>query len=131
MPEPAPVRANTVLVIYETESVRRTLRGALVPEGLDVVEVSTAGEASDVLDREPVGLVVIDVQRPGPRGLELARDMRAHARMELVPIVLLTNDWRLRDGSAAAEAGVTVCLVKPTPPLIVKQTVFDLLGRPN
>ncbi len=128
MPESVRTGAVTVLVVYESDTVRRALRFALMPAGLDVIEASSLGEAQTAIDAGGIGLLVLDVQRPTTDGVALAGDFRSRAGFESVPIVLLTPDWRARDRGLAAAAGVSACLVKPVAPSVVKQTVLDLLG---
>jgi two-component system chemotaxis response regulator CheY len=118
----------TVLVLYESDTIRRTLRGMLVPAGLDVVEVSTLREVDAAADAGGISLLVLDVQRPTTDGVALAADLRLRPGFEALPIVLLTPDWRARDRGLAAAAGVTACLVKPVAPAVVKQTILELAG---
>ncbi|MCC6741245.1 MAG: response regulator [Planctomycetia bacterium] len=123
-----PAIPGAILVLYESDTVRRTLRGCLVPEGLDVIEASSLREVDDAADRGGISLLVLDVQRPTTDGVALAADLRLRPGFETIPIVLLTPDWRARDRGFAAAAGVTTCLVKPVAPAVVKQAVLELLG---
>ena len=128
MPDAIRTGAVTVLVIYESDTVRRALRSALLPAGLEVIEASSLGEAQAAMDAGGIGLLVLDVQRPTTDGVALAADFRTRPGFETMPIVLLTPDWSARDRGTAAAAGVSVCLIKPVPSTVVKQTVLELLG---
>ncbi|KAF0246169.1 MAG: hypothetical protein FD180_911 [Planctomycetota bacterium] len=128
MPDATRTGAVTVLVLYESDTVRRALRSALVPAGLEVIEASSFSEAQTAMDAGGIGLLVLDVQRPTTDGVALAGDFRTRPGFETMPIVLITPDWSARDRGKAAAAGVSACLIKPVPPAVVKQTVLELLG---
>ncbi len=77
--EPPPPLANgeTILVVEDHDSVRRTAVATLRRHGYRVIESQNAGEALLVVEAHPeVSLVVIDVVLPRVGGIELSRRLR-------------------------------------------------------
>ena len=128
MPDRAPAAASTILVLYESDTVRRALRPALAMTGMDVVEASTMKEAQTAIARAPLALLIIDVQKPTSDGAALAMDFRMTPGLESVPIILLTPDLRMRKSEVDPAAWTTACLTKPVLPGVLRQAVLEALG---
>jgi CheY-like chemotaxis protein len=68
---------SVVLVVEDEALVRCVLSEHLRDAGFDVVEAGNAAEALDVVQDEPVDVVVTDIRMPGRiDGLGLARTLR-------------------------------------------------------
>jgi two-component system nitrogen regulation response regulator NtrX len=61
---------ESILVVDDEASVRKTLSGILEDEGYDVLIASDGLGALDILSRQPVDLVLLDIWMPGIDGLE-------------------------------------------------------------
>lgn len=82
-----------VLLVDDQEMIRIGLR-AIIDSSADFAVVAEAGdgfEALQVLDREPVDLVVLDVRMPGIDGVETTRRVRRRRSAQQLPIIVLTT----------------------------------------
>lgn len=82
-----------VLLVDDQEMIRIGLR-AIIDSSTDFAVVAEAGdgfEALQVLDREPVDLVVLDVRMPGIDGVETTRRVRSRRSAQQLPIIVLTT----------------------------------------
>lgn len=82
-----------VLLVDDQEMIRIGLR-AIIDSSADFAVVAEAGdgfEALQVLDREPVDLVVLDVRMPGIDGVETTRRVRSRRSAQQLPIIVLTT----------------------------------------
>ena len=118
----------TVLVVDDSAAIRMTLRKILAPVGLDVLDAADGKKAVEILQAEKVDVALLDLNMPGMSGIELAREIRMMPQCAGVPILMFTTEWNDAKKAEAREAGVTAYLVKPSPALVVKQTVMGLLG---
>jgi CheY-like chemotaxis protein len=92
-------RRTRVLVVDDSNVVRRLVLARLRAAGYDVAEASDGQAALDSLDRAPAAVVVTDLSMPRLDGLELLAALRAR---EAPPeIILLTGS----PASAAAGLG--------------------------
>jgi two-component system, OmpR family, response regulator PrrA len=105
---PRPVR---VLVVEDTDSVRRAVSLGLRANGFVVTAVSGAQQALAVLTAVAPDVVLTDLSMPDVDGFELIRTLRARG-VDLPIVVMSARDDRL-DRMAAASAGADGYLVKP------------------
>src|SRR5436305_3026658 len=67
---------NTVLIVDDEPIVVQVLQRVLPRQGLRVTSVSNAEEATDVLQRENFGCMLVDKNLPGRDGLALISEVR-------------------------------------------------------
>ena len=119
---------QTVLVVDDSDTVRRMLRWVLTPLGVRVLEAANGALALETLDRESVDLVIADLNMPVMDGIELIRNLRTlPARAEL-PVLMLTTEAREQDVQAALKAGASLYLTKPSTPAVIRYKVLALLN---
>jgi two-component system response regulator MtrA len=118
-PEDAPARSGRVhpaaealgrvLIVEDDPRLRTLIADFLRDEGFAVVAVATGIEALDSINRDPPGVVLLDVHLPGMSGAELAQELKE--REISVPIVVMTA---AHDASAwAHEMGAAAYVAKP------------------
>ena len=106
--EPEPIR---VLVVDDTDHVRRMLTTMLAVDGFEVVGGASDGpSAITAVDDGTPDVVVIDYKMPAMDGLETARRIRERRPDQHVIIYTAFADPEVE--AAAAEIGVAVCLGK-------------------
>ena len=120
--------SKTVLLIDDSQTVHRMLQWALKPAGLGTLTATDGKEALEVLAREPVDLVIVDMNMPGMDGVEFVRSVRAMPERRELPIIMLTTERREQDMQLAYSAGVDMYLVKPSSPPVIRYKVLSLLG---
>jgi chemotaxis family two-component system response regulator PixH len=96
----------------DTEEIER-IRGALEADGHEVWAMTDGAEAERRIVEDRPEVVVIDVVLPGRSGFQLCRAVRAHARVQHIPIVLLSSLDRDSDRYWALRQGATEFLPKP------------------
>ena len=119
-------RAPRVLVADDTVTTRTLEAGILDAAGYDVLTARDGAEAWEVLQREPVDLVLSDVHMPRLDGVELCRMIRASERWRDLPVVLLTSLGSDDDRRRGLEAGASAYLVKSE---FDQQTLLDVIEQ--
>ena len=93
-------------------------------------EATTLAAARDVLAREPIDILLLDVHLPDGLGLDLATDLRRSGGADLA-IIALTASVLPADQQAALDAGCDAFLAKPYPAAALVATISELARRPR
>ncbi|MHB9838017.1 response regulator [Paraburkholderia terrae] len=91
--------SNVLLVDDDLENLC-ALNLALESSGHHVILAGSGREAMDKLAREPVQLIITDLEMPGMDGAELCRRVRCNPATALVPIIVLSAAPEPRDEPA-------------------------------
>ena len=103
-----------ILAVEDDAVARALLRQALRFLGHVVVEAGDGEAALEVLQTEPVRVVVSDWMMPRADGLDLCQRIRKRAGAEYIYFILLTSrDATAENQTAAADAGVDDFLTRP------------------
>jgi two-component system, OmpR family, KDP operon response regulator KdpE len=104
------MNTEPVLIVDDSPQIRRSLRTILISQGFVVMDARTGEEALDLIRKERVGLVLLDVNLPGMSGIETCREIR---RASNIPVIMLTVRDSERDKTQAFDAGADDFIVKP------------------
>jgi two-component system phosphate regulon response regulator PhoB len=100
-----------ILVVEDDSGVRESFVSILRDEGYDVFAVQDPIEAFHWLENHTPTLVLLDLMLPWMDGVDFARNLRRGARLEKVPIVIVSA--RPDVGERARQAGANTWLKKP------------------
>lgn len=123
-PQAAP--AGHILVVDDDPAIRALLLEYLQANELRVSAVESGAAMLEVLDREAIDLVLLDLKLPGEDGMLLARALRERAG---VPIVLLTGKAEEADRVMGLELGADDYVTKPFSPRELLARVRAVLRR--
>ncbi len=101
----------TVLVVEDDHSLREALEDTLELAGYGVRSASDGQAALGMLAREPVGMVVSDVQMRPMDGRRLLREIRS--RHPRIPVLLMTAYGSIEKAVSAMREGAVDYLTKP------------------
>jgi two-component system response regulator len=112
------------LLVEDSASDRELTMLALNQRGMREIRTARDGaEALDLLfcrgdweDRDPQDrprVILLDVNMPRVGGFEVLREIKRHAALAQVPVVMLTSSAEQRDLSASYELGANSYVVKP------------------
>ena len=108
-----------VLVVDDSLNIRRIVVDSL--QRLGFSKITTAEDAFEAQGKlkffsssaTPVGLVLSDLNMPGPSGLEFLRQCRADPDFLTLPFLLVTTEAEKGAVIEAAASGVSGYVVKP------------------
>lgn len=80
---------------------------------VNVVVANNGQEALDILSREDIDFVFMDIQMPIMDGLTATKHIRAQAKFKYLPIVAMTAHAREEDKQQCLAAGMNLHLTKP------------------
>ena len=115
-----------VLAVDDDASVRQLVCDYLGENDLRVTAVTCGDELDEVMAREPVDLVLLDLRLPGEDGMRIARRLREHSE---IPILMLTGRAEEADRVMGLELGADDYLTKPFSPRELLARIRALLRR--
>jgi two-component system sensor histidine kinase and response regulator WspE len=105
-------RVRRILVVDDSITVRELERRLLENHGYEVDVAVDGMEGWNALGLGRYDLVVSDVDMPRMNGIELVRRIRADARFERLPVMIVSYKDREEDRMAGLEAGADYYLAK-------------------
>ena len=118
--------APHILVIDDDSTIRELVVEYLGNNDLRVSAGSSGRELFELIDREAIDLVLLDLKLPGEDGMQLARSLRDRAN---VPLIFLTGRNEEADRVMGLELGADDYITKPFSPRELLARVRAVLRR--
>jgi len=121
------MNARTILYVEDNEFNRKIVRQLLSQTSYRLIEAIDGESGVAMALAERPDLILMDVQLPKMSGLDATRTLRADARTNEIPIVIITSFALSGDREKAAAAGATRYLAKPYSPRELMTLVREIL----
>lgn len=118
-----------ILVVDDNETNRDLLKRRLVRQGHTTAEAGDGQAALDVLAREEVDLVLLDIMMPGIDGYETLARIKAHEDWRHVPVIMISALTEMDSVVRCIKLGAADYLPKPFNPTLLKARVGACLER--
>ncbi|WP_455714079.1 response regulator transcription factor [Anaerosporobacter sp.] len=116
----------TILIVDDDKEIADLVEIHLVAEDYQVFKAYHAREALDVLEKEEVHLVILDIMMPGIDGIQLCKMIRED---NAVPIIMLSAKSTDTDKIMGLATGADDYVIKPFNPLELIARVKSQLRR--
>jgi putative two-component system response regulator len=110
---------TTILVVDDEEHVRTALTGYLEQQGYEVTTASTGEQALQIVRRQKITGMLLDVHLPGMSGIELVPQL-----VELEPALAIVMLTAVNDATTA-----TLCMQRGATDYLLKPVDLEHLGR--
>src|SRR5262245_22707492 len=117
-----------ILIVDDSPTIRRMVAASL--QSLDSVvfnQASNGLEAIEILARESINLMILDLNMPDMHGLEVLQFVRSHDPYRSIPVIVLTTKYDAQTRKTALESGAARYLTKPFDPGVLRENVQALL----
>jgi two-component system phosphate regulon response regulator OmpR len=118
---------SRILIVEDDVRARALLEEFLVRHGLSVTTLGTGDQIAEVVSREGVSLVLLDLMLPGEDGLSICKRLRASGAK--VPVIMLTAKAETLDRIIGLEIGADDYVVKPFDPRELLARIGAVLRR--
>jgi DNA-binding response OmpR family regulator len=115
-----------ILAVDDDPSVQQVIANYLGDNDIDVTAIGTGREIAEVIARQTVDLIILDLRLPGEDGMHIARELRADSN---IPIIMLTGRSDEADRVMGLELGADDYLTKPFSPRDLLARIRALLRR--
>jgi two-component system chemotaxis sensor kinase CheA len=109
---PHTMQSGRVLVVEDSPVAGELLRTILTGSGYEVELAGDGLEAFDGLGRTLCDLVIADVDMPHLNGFEFTRRLRADARSQNIPVIIVTSHDSVEDRQRGFDVGANAFIVK-------------------
>ncbi|WP_066739316.1 Hpt domain-containing protein [Cupriavidus sp. D384] len=129
VPVPGLMTQPTVMVVDDSLTVRKASQRLLTRAGYQVVLARDGVDALRQLQEVMPDAMLVDIEMPNMDGFDLTRNVRADARTNHMPLVMITSRTAEKHRRYAAEIGVNVYLGKPFNEDELLRTLQQLIGE--
>ena len=105
--------AAHILVVDDVAVNREILKRRLLRRGYEITEASGGREALEIIDREAIDLVLLDIMMPDVDGLEVVRQVRQTRSTAELPIIMVSAKSFSEDVTHCLELGANDYVTKP------------------
>jgi CheY-like chemotaxis protein len=120
-----------VLGVESDPRMARAMCELLEQDGYNVVFVSTAKEALDILRYETPDVILADAEGGEISGQDLCAIVKKNDRLQHIPVILLTDSALPSDYSASHKLGAVVCMMRPCLPARLQRAVHLVAAPPT
>lgn len=121
---------KTVLIVDDSNTMRKIVSRALRQAGIDFDEILEAGdgqEALDVLAGNHVDVVLSDINMPNMTGLEFLKAKSENDAIKDIPVVMISTETGADIIDQAKALGAKGAVKKPFTPDLINETLGPLL----
>ncbi len=108
------LNANQVLIVDDEQSIRDGSERILGRMGCEVLTAGRGEEGLNILKKQPVGIVLLDMKMPGMDGMEVLQEIRKHYPDILV--IVITGYATVETAIEAMKRGAYDFIPKPFEP---------------
>src|SRR5687768_6263521 len=120
----------TLLVVDDNDMNRDMLSRRLEKKGYTVRTAPDGQSALAVLAREPIGLILLDIEMPGMSGLDVLREVRETYNAVELPVIMATARSDSADVVGALDSGANDYVTKPLDfPVVLARVESQLRTR--
>lgn len=117
---------TNILIVDDEQEIADLVEIYLVSDGYSVFKANDAQEGLDILEREDIHLVLLDIMMPGMNGLEMCKKIR---ETNNIPIIMISAKSTDLDKILGLGTGADDYVAKPFNPLEVSARVKSQLRR--
>ncbi len=106
-------REEKILIVDDSSTSRKIVKHELERGGFTVIEAKSGEEGLEVLKREIVDLIIVDIEMEGMDGFEFSRRIKEDPSFYSIPIIMLSSINDPMTIKKAIESGIVEYFVKP------------------
>lgn len=115
-----------ILIVDDEAKIREVVKEYATLNGYDVMEAADGLEALELMDSNPIDLVILDIMMPTLDGYEVCKRIKAKSN---IPVIMLSARGEEYDKLFGFELGVDDYVVKPFSPKELMARVKVVLER--
>ena len=124
------ISAGHILVVEDDAFMSGLLNRKLTQENFQISAVTNTAEAKSVLEKENIGLILLDVVLPGADGIFFLKEIKQRANFNNIPVIITSNLGQEEEVERGLKEGAVDYLVKAnTTPSEIANKVKETLTK--
>lgn len=115
-----------ILIVDDEDVVLSLLSDALEEEAAELITANSAAKAIEIIQQNPIDLLITDIRMPGMDGIELAG--RAAFEQPKIKIIFMTGYANLNSAKDAIRHGAIDYILKPFELKEIRKAVWKALN---
>ncbi|MBM9594574.1 putative bifunctional diguanylate cyclase/phosphodiesterase [Roseitranquillus sediminis] len=124
-----PGRPARILVVDDVEDNRDIFVRRLGRRGFEMLEAENGTEALDIVEREHVDLILLDIMMPDIDGTEVVRRIRRTLSADQLPIIMVSAKTLSEDVAQSLDLGANDYIIKPVDFTVALARIHSQLDR--
>ena len=125
----AATQPSRILVVDDNASNRDLLFRRLQRQGHDVLQADDGATALELVERETLDLILLDLMMPGISGYDVLARLKSDPRFREIPVIMISALYELDSIVRCIEAGADDYLAKPFDPVLLRARVGSSLDK--
>lgn len=105
-----------ILIVEDDKHISKLVKYNLEKAGFECTVATTGEKALEILDKEPVDLIILDIMLPKMDGFQACKQIKQDKKFSHIPIIMLTAKGEEVDRVVGFELGADDYVVKPFSP---------------
>lgn len=119
--------SKKILTVDDSATVRKLIQFSLQSKGFQTIPAEDGLAALEVLKKETVDAIVLDINMPRMNGLEFLQRIKSDASYADIPVVVVSTESQDEDKEKAFALGAAKYIVKPFTPSQLQTLLTEVL----
>ena len=120
---------KSILIVDDSKIVLDISEFVVTSAGYRALTAVSGNEALEILGRQKIDLIMIDINMPGMDGYTLISTVRSDNQFKKVPIIIITTEAEAKDKKKGFDAGADAYIIKPIVPEELLAHIQLLVGK--
>lgn len=120
---------QSILIVEDERDIVKMLEYSLKKEGFGTSSCSDGLKALEVVRRQRIDLIILDLMLPGMDGLDICKELKKDGKTASIPIIMLTAKSQESDKVVGLELGADDYVTKPFSPRELIARIKAVLRR--
>lgn len=119
---------KTILIVDDNMMSRKVIQYRVEKDGFATASAASGQEALEIIERDPISLVFLDLLMEGLSGLDVLARLKGDEKTVGIPVVIVSGVEDANVANDCLKAGAADFLLKPVKAATLQEIVLDLVG---
>ena len=117
------------ILVIDDKGMNRYMLGGIFKDQYEIVEANNGENAIKIIEEQyhDFAVILLDIIMPGIDGFGVLEYLKEHDMLDVVPVVIVTDDSSEQTSVRAFEYHVADMVIKPFEPRIIKRRVQNII----